>query len=81
MKKPIQHQIDEEAQVILKDKLPKVWVKNEHKSDYGIDYHVTIGNAVSNEVTGEVFYIQLKGHGKAYLFTAPSPLVLQVWYQ
>lgn len=60
MKRPEQHQIDELAQRVFKNKLPASWVVNEQTNDYGKDYLVEIANE-ENELTGTAFYVQLKG--------------------
>lgn len=59
MERPRQHEIDTEAQNILKSALPSAWVVNPHTTDYGKDYHVEL--CEEQQLTGLEFYIQLKG--------------------
>jgi hypothetical protein len=58
------HQTDRHAQRLLADFLPDTWVPNKHDDDYAKDYLVEIGDD-NGELTGEAFYVQLKGQEKA----------------
>lgn len=58
MKRPKQHEIDTAAQNIFRSLIPTAWVINEHRNDYGKDYHVELGNA--GVMTGEGCFVQLK---------------------
>jgi hypothetical protein len=59
MKRPRQHTIDSQAQLLFLKSLPIEWVPRELKPDYGIDYEVGIVEGES--FTGFKFYVQLKG--------------------
>ena len=54
--------IDEEALDFVKSVLPKEWIREEIKKDYGIDLTVEI--VLDEQVTGAYFSIQLKGTDK-----------------
>jgi hypothetical protein len=64
MNKHRTHQIDDRAQLILRDLLPVTWVVNEQLKDYGKDFLVEIGETDGN-LTGSNFFVQLKGQEKA----------------
>jgi hypothetical protein len=64
MEKHVNHQIDELAQRVLTNALPKSWVVNSFQKDYGKDYHVDVADE-NGKLTGVAFYIQLKGQQKA----------------
>jgi hypothetical protein len=66
MKRPRSHQIDELAQRRFRDAIPPTWVVNKQENDYGIDYHVQIGED-SADLTGIGFFVQLKGQENADL--------------
>jgi len=53
------HQTDDLGKQILAATLPLNWVRNEHFTDYGKDFHVELCG-VDGELTGESIYIQLK---------------------
>jgi hypothetical protein len=59
MKRPVQHEIDQEAQKCLKAALPSSWVITEQRPDYGKDYLIDI--VENGELTGLNFFVQLKG--------------------
>lgn len=61
MKRHPNHIIDENAQRIFRDSLPATWVINEQINDYGKDYLVERVDE-AGELTGESFFVQLKGH-------------------
>lgn len=61
-KRPREHVIDEEALDFVKSVLPKEWIREEVKKDYGIDLTVEI--VLDEQVTGVYFSIQLKGTDK-----------------
>lgn len=60
MKRPKAHQIDDRAQPILRELLPISWVLNAQSKDYAKDFLVEVGSD-DYEMTGDAFYIQLKG--------------------
>ena|SRR5688572_15973315 len=62
MKRPLSHQIDEDAQGILQTTLPREWVRNVQIKDYGKDHLVEIGDG--DELSGIHFIVQLKGQEK-----------------
>lgn len=64
MNKHRTHQIDEAAQAVLKSAIPPSWVLNDQGKDYAKDYLVEIGED-NNDLSGDSFYIQLKGQEKA----------------
>ena len=53
------HQIDCRGKLILQGTLPVEWSVNEQHSDYGIDFHIVLGES-DGEQTGESLYVQLK---------------------
>lgn len=59
MKRPRQHEIDDEAQAILRNLLPSSWVCSEFRKDYGKDFLVELVD--KGELTGKAFVVQLKG--------------------
>lgn len=59
MKRPRQHEIDQEAQGVLRELLPTSWVCNPFLQDYGKDYLVELVD--NGELTGKAFVVQLKG--------------------
>ena len=59
MKRPVSHQIDEQAQQFLKRTLPLDWAIVEQRPDYGKDYMIETGT--KGRLTGNVFFVQLKG--------------------
>lgn len=59
MKRPRQHEIDEDAQTILRVALPKAWVCEEYDEDYAKDFSIEL--VEEGDLTGKVFIIQLKG--------------------
>ena len=59
MKRPKSHQIDTQAQNILRSKLPTNWVPREQHPDYGIDYEIEVFH--DEQPAGIWFRIQLKG--------------------
>lgn len=59
MRRPRQHEIDDEAQVVLRKLLPSSWVCGELGKDYGKDYLVEL--VEQGELTGKAFVVQLKG--------------------
>jgi hypothetical protein len=59
MKRPKQHAIDSQAQLLFQQSLPPEWVPRLCVPDYGIDYEVDIVEGES--FTGFTFYVQLKG--------------------
>lgn len=61
MKRTKQHEIDAEAQSILRKNAPKNWSLAEPSEDYGIDYLVQVFDRDSREITNISFFIQLKG--------------------
>ena len=61
MKRAKQHEIDAEAQSILRKNAPKNWSLAEPSEDYGIDYLVQVFDRDTREVTDISFIIQLKG--------------------
>lgn len=61
MKRSKQHEIDAEAQSILRKNTPNNWSLAEPSEDYGIDYLVQVFDRDSREVTDISFFIQLKG--------------------
>ena len=71
MKKPTSHQIDEKAQLILRDSLPPTWVINDQRKDYAKDFIVEISDEDGN-LTGESFIVQLKGQLKARIISKGS---------
>lgn len=74
-KRPIQHEIDELAQRIFNDALPPSWIVNPFTRDYCKDFFVEIVN--QEEVTGDVFVIQLKGK-KSTKATRRAPSTMSV---
>src|SRR5262245_22247915 len=66
MQRPRAHQIDEQAQVILRAAFPSTWVLNEQYKDYAKDYLVEMGED-DGTITGGRFYIQLKGQERVPL--------------
>ena len=61
MKRTKQHEIDAEAQSILRKNAPKNWSLAEPSEDYGIDYLVQVFDRDTMEATNISFIIQLKG--------------------
>lgn len=59
MKRPKQHVIDSQAQLLFRQSLPAEWIVRQIVPDYGIDYEVEIVEGES--LTGFTFYVQLKG--------------------
>jgi hypothetical protein len=59
MKRPKQHTIDSQAQLLFLQSLPIEWVPRKLEPDYGIDYEVDI--VEGDSFTGFTFYVQLKG--------------------
>jgi hypothetical protein len=59
MKRPKQHAIDSQAQLLFKQSLPPEWVVRSLVPDYGIDYEVEI--VEGDSFTGFTFYVQLRG--------------------
>ena len=64
MKRHRTHQVDEAAQRILRELLPPAWLLNEQQRDYGRDYLAE--TAEGDELSGNSFYIQLKGTERAW---------------
>lgn len=60
MKRPRQHEIDEEAKLLFRSKLPRGWVIRDQIPDYGIDYLVETRDD-EQRLTGKTFAVQLKG--------------------
>jgi hypothetical protein len=71
MQKPTSHQIDEKAQIVLKDTLPPAWVINDQRKDYAKDFLVEISD-VNENLTGESFIVQLKGQLKSRIISKGS---------
>jgi len=59
MKRPKQHVIDSQAQLLFKQSLPPEWIVRPLEPDYGIDYEVEVVEGGS--FTGLRLYVQLKG--------------------
>jgi len=59
LQKHSSHQTDDIGKQILAASLPRNWVRNEHFSDYGKDFHVELCD-LDDELTGESIYVQLK---------------------
>lgn len=70
MKRPRSHQIDTQAQSILRSKLPADWVPREQHPDYGIDYEIEVFHG--EQPSGIWFRIQLKGTEQYYRETEDS---------
>jgi hypothetical protein len=67
-----QHLIDESAQKMLQNLIPKGWVLRNYRPDYGIDYILEVFQPLPNndygntfETLGEHLFIQLKGKKSA----------------
>lgn len=64
-----QHLIDQEAQDVLRELIPKHWVIREYRPDYGLDFTIEVFKGVPNhstnepefETLGEHIFVQLKG--------------------
>ena len=70
MKRPKQHQIEDQACEQFTACLPKHWVVRYHTHDYGIDREVEIFNQTGSAdpvSTGHVFKVQVKGTEDAKL--------------
>ena len=65
MKRPRSHQIDDEAQSVLRSQLPSAWVCSKPEKDYAQDFIVE--TTQDEELTGKTFIIQLKGSDKPVL--------------
>ena len=61
--RPRQHVIEEESREFVKQILPAEWIVQDGQKDYGIDFTVEIvlTSGKSDDVTGAVFLMQLKG--------------------
>lgn len=59
MKRPVQHQIEDESCRIFQSLLPREWVVRWQDGDYGIDGEVEVFK--DEESTGLIFKVQMKG--------------------
>lgn len=59
MKRPQQHIIETKSKKQFEGLIPDTWVARELGADYGLDYLVEIFK--SNNSTGQLFFVQLKG--------------------
>ena len=59
-KRPREHVLGDEAQQAFKNLLPPEWIYRSKSSDYGVDGEVELV-LPNDEVTGRLFYVQLKG--------------------
>ena len=59
MKRPRQHEIETEAETLLRKLLPTEWVIRNLPKDYGVDFEVELVD--SHVVTGKRLWLQLKG--------------------
>lgn len=64
MKNSIPQQIGAAAENIVRVKLPRSWVANDHRYDFGKDLHVETATD-DGTMSGESFYIQVKGKQNA----------------
>src|SRR5579883_1433592 len=65
MNKDRTHQIDDLAVQFFRASLPVAWVVNEQHRDYGKDFLVEIAEETARgALTGNGFYVQVKGHEK-----------------
>ncbi len=58
--RPREHVLSDEAQDAFKSRLPTNWIYRPKPSDYGVDGEVELVSS-ENQLTGRLFYVQLKG--------------------
>jgi len=59
MKRPVEHQLEEESLNYVNTTLPTPWIKRRQFPDYGEDVHVQVVTS-QNEVTGDYLSVQVK---------------------
>jgi hypothetical protein len=71
-KRPRSHQIEQNSRIAFEAVLPDHFIYRRKEDDYGLDGEVEVFDAVTDEATGALFYVQLKATDKTRLKTALS---------